>query len=343
MSRCRTLCVGLLLAVFALPVATADARRITFGERDLRQGMHGTDVRVLQGFLTKAGIKTSVDGQYGPATTPNVRRWERKVSLPVDGVVTREDAATLRGQVEQGTFTLQNTAAAPVAAPTANATLGADGLAIAPAGAPPEVVAVIAAANEIVGKPYRYGGGHGDWEDSGYDCSGSESYALHGADLVSRPHELDASSCPGESRAKASGSPATRTAVTPSSWSPACDSTPATTTRRAPARSGRTRCARRTATPSVTPKVSELVVLAVSHHRAFFDDRPVARATAEEEQRDHQADDADDHQDDPDGRDVDAGDVGVDGEVRIAPTAIKKSEDPIPMCDSDPQRLGAPN
>ena len=60
-------------------------------------------------------------------------------------------------------------------------------MAIAPAGAPPEVVAVIAAANEIVGKPYKYGGGHGDWEDSGYDCSGSESYALHGAGLVSRP------------------------------------------------------------------------------------------------------------------------------------------------------------
>ena len=66
MSRCRTLCVGLLLAVFALPVATADARRITFGERDLRQGMRGTDVRVLQDFLTKVGVKTTVDGQYGP-------------------------------------------------------------------------------------------------------------------------------------------------------------------------------------------------------------------------------------------------------------------------------------
>ena len=49
------------------------------------------------------------------------------------------------------------------------------------------MVAIIAAANEIVGKPYDYGGGHGSWEDSGYDCSGSESYALHGAGLVSRP------------------------------------------------------------------------------------------------------------------------------------------------------------
>ena len=119
MSRCRTLCVGLLLAVFALPVAQADARRITFGERDLRQGMRGTDVRVLQGFLTKDGVKTSVDGQYGPGTTSRVRRWERKSKLPVDGVVTREDAATLRGQVGQDASALQNTGGAqPVAAPT---------------------------------------------------------------------------------------------------------------------------------------------------------------------------------------------------------------------------------
>jgi hypothetical protein len=32
--------------------------------------------------------------------------------------------------------------------------------------------------------PYKYGGGHGQWEDSGYDCSGSVSYALHGAGLL---------------------------------------------------------------------------------------------------------------------------------------------------------------
>jgi cell wall-associated NlpC family hydrolase len=146
--------------------------------------MRGTDVRVLQDFLTKAGVKTKVDGQYGPRTVSSVKRWERKSSLPVDGKMPKTDAATLRMQVAQGSSGLQQAAAAP---PTANATLGADGKAIAPVGAPPEVVAVIAAANEIVGKPYRYGGGHGNWDDSGYDCSGSESYALHGADLVSRP------------------------------------------------------------------------------------------------------------------------------------------------------------
>src|SRR5690242_4740976 len=58
------------------------------------------------------------------------------------------------------------------------------GLAVPPAGAPPEVVAVINAANQIVRLPYRYGGGHRSFTDSAYDCSGSVSFALHGANFV---------------------------------------------------------------------------------------------------------------------------------------------------------------
>jgi cell wall-associated NlpC family hydrolase len=46
---------------------------------------------------------------------------------------------------------------------------------------------MVAAANEIATKPYRYGGGHGSFQDSGYDCSGSVSYVLHGAGLLSAP------------------------------------------------------------------------------------------------------------------------------------------------------------
>jgi hypothetical protein len=62
-----------------------------------------------------------------------------------------------------------------------------NGHAVAPSGAPVEVKAVIKAANKIAEKPYHYGGGHGQWEDSGYDCSGAVSYALHGANLISSP------------------------------------------------------------------------------------------------------------------------------------------------------------
>jgi hypothetical protein len=72
------------------------------------------------------------------------------------------------------------------------ATVNEDGLAAAPVEAPPQVHDAIAAANKIVGKPYRYGGGHAKVEDSGYDCSGTISYALIGAELLKAP--LDSSS-----------------------------------------------------------------------------------------------------------------------------------------------------
>lgn len=61
-----------------------------------------------------------------------------------------------------------------------------NGKALAPRNAPRVVKRVIAAANRIEEKPYRYGGGHGRWNDSGYDCSGSVSYALHGGGLLGR-------------------------------------------------------------------------------------------------------------------------------------------------------------
>ena len=61
------------------------------------------------------------------------------------------------------------------------------GRAIAPESAPRRVKRVIRAANEIRNKPYKWGGGHGSWNDSGYDCSGAASYALHGGGLLKAP------------------------------------------------------------------------------------------------------------------------------------------------------------
>jgi hypothetical protein len=60
-----------------------------------------------------------------------------------------------------------------------------DGKAAVPRGAPKRVRRVIAAANQIVGKPYKWGGGHGSLLDKGYDCSGAVGYALiRGASLM---------------------------------------------------------------------------------------------------------------------------------------------------------------
>jgi cell wall-associated NlpC family hydrolase len=59
--------------------------------------------------------------------------------------------------------------------------------AVAPLSAPPAVQRVIAAANHIRATPYIWGGGHGSFVSSGYDCSGAVSYALHGGRLLTTP------------------------------------------------------------------------------------------------------------------------------------------------------------
>jgi hypothetical protein len=62
-----------------------------------------------------------------------------------------------------------------------------DGLAAAPIDAPAAVQEIIWAGNQIVGLPYIYGGGHASFISPGYDCSGTVSFALHGASLLSSP------------------------------------------------------------------------------------------------------------------------------------------------------------
>jgi hypothetical protein len=104
---------------------------------------------------------------------------------PSDGRALRQSAA----DADAGETT--ETTEAPPTTPTEKAALTEDGLAVAPASAPPEVVAIIEAGNKIASKPYKYGGGHGRWRDSGYDCSGSMSYVLHAAGLLDTP--LDSS------------------------------------------------------------------------------------------------------------------------------------------------------
>ena len=57
----------------------------------------------------------------------------------------------------------------------------------APASAPQAVKDAISAANAIATTPYIWGGGHGSFESSGYDCSGAVSYALHGGGMLESP------------------------------------------------------------------------------------------------------------------------------------------------------------
>ncbi len=71
--------------------------------------------------------------------------------------------------------------------PGQEAELISESEASAPASAPQAVKDAIAAANAIATTPYIWGGGHGSFESSGYDCSGAVSYALHGGGMLESP------------------------------------------------------------------------------------------------------------------------------------------------------------
>ena len=51
----------------------------------------------------------------------------------------------------------------------------------------PAIAGAIEAANSIATTPYIWGGGHGSFESSGYDCSGAVSFALNGGGFLSSP------------------------------------------------------------------------------------------------------------------------------------------------------------
>ena len=167
----------------ATPRAAGRSRTRSLGDRiPVRMGMHGHDIRVLQDLLGNAGYDVTVDGEFGNRTLTAVKEFQTTHQRPVDGELDGDDITALRAAAAAGPVTTP--AAAPATTPGPQATVGPDGLAVAPAGAPPQVQQIIAAGNQIASKPDKYGGGHGKWDDTGYDCSGSVSFALHGAGLL---------------------------------------------------------------------------------------------------------------------------------------------------------------
>jgi peptidoglycan hydrolase-like protein with peptidoglycan-binding domain len=142
---------------------TALKRAHARSSRSGRQASKRGRVRLLQRRL---GI--GVDGIFGPATQRAVRAFQRRHGLTSDGIVGPATWAALGHASITTILKRRGGGRAPSSA----------------GGLPIRVRRIIAAGNRIAGKPYKYGGGHGQWEDSGYDCSGSVSYALHGAGLL---------------------------------------------------------------------------------------------------------------------------------------------------------------
>jgi hypothetical protein len=116
-------------------------------------------------------IGISDDGVYGPQTARAVRRFQGRKGLTRDGVVGPQ------------TWNALGVSGATPLLKRAHLGGGSGGFVSG------KLSAIVSGANRIATSPYRFGGGHGSFSDSGYDCSGSVSYALHNAGLLSTPRD----------------------------------------------------------------------------------------------------------------------------------------------------------
>ena len=64
----------------------------------LRQGSVRIEVELLQWTLNEHGLKTTVDGIFGPETNRNVRQYQADKGLKVDGIVGENTWAAIYGE-----------------------------------------------------------------------------------------------------------------------------------------------------------------------------------------------------------------------------------------------------
>jgi peptidoglycan hydrolase-like protein with peptidoglycan-binding domain len=204
--------VGSAAAAGGLLQRGDDGGRVEAVQRKLGVGADGIygahTAHAVRAFQKRHGL--DVDGKIGPATLsklrggsggsstgargrgPSVARLQRALGLSADGVFGPQTARAVKrfqarqGLTRDGVVGPATWEALGVSGPTPllkRAHLGGGGSSFVSG----KISAIVSGANRIASAPYRFGGGHGSFADSGYDCSGSVSYALHNAGLLSSP------------------------------------------------------------------------------------------------------------------------------------------------------------
>ena len=169
--------------------------------RELRAAARASVDEIDRSIERMETARAAIAERQEALAASRARLEQREAALRAIKDERREQLAELQGEERSLVRALSTPAPAPAdgepaAAPPAEAvappggsaaTLNSDGTATAPDNAPQAVKDAIAAANAISDRPYQWGGGHGSFESTGYDCSGAISYALHGGGFLSSP------------------------------------------------------------------------------------------------------------------------------------------------------------
>jgi peptidoglycan hydrolase CwlO-like protein len=135
-----------------------------------------------------AAAKEASEARFAELKSAQAQRRETMDALESKEEALSDNLASISEQIASTTG-----APAPVTGTPAPLTAGesaefiSESQASVPSAAPAAIAAAIEAANSIATTPYIWGGGHGSFEDSGYDCSGATSFALHGGGFLESP------------------------------------------------------------------------------------------------------------------------------------------------------------
>jgi peptidoglycan hydrolase CwlO-like protein len=133
-----------------------------------------------------ASARAEAEARFGELKEAQAERRQALEALESQAQALSDNLAVISEQMASAGEPVPASAPAPLT-PGESADFISESQASVPSGAPPAVQAAIEAANSIATTPYVWGGGHGSFSSSGYDCSGAVSFALNGGGFLSSP------------------------------------------------------------------------------------------------------------------------------------------------------------
>jgi len=164
--------------------ARAAVRRMTGVRREIKAARDTIAVKERE----VAAAKDAAEARFAELKSAQAERREALESLESREEALSDNLAAISEQIASATGEPVQVEGSPAPlTPGESAHYISESQASVPSAAPSAVAAAIEAANSIATTPYIWGGGHGSFESSGYDCSGAVSFALHGGGFLSSP------------------------------------------------------------------------------------------------------------------------------------------------------------